>query len=203
MKVEEVKIIKSVLRKEVGWLWALFMVKCLISGNAIFKKTHWAEVGNEESRFVKRFSLACVTYIGLSEKIGKENAFKAMKKILVPIGCSEQWNHLNSLNLSKDSGMVRLMAFNDLMDKKGAPQFNKREYVKQNNNICHFIITRCVFYDFFTEAGMPELTRLFCEVDREFFPGAFSNFSFYRGNSWENTIAYGKDHCDFIFEKKS
>jgi len=203
MKIREVKIIRSVLRKEIGWLWALFMVKCLISGNAIFRKTHWAGVRDEESRFVKRFSLACAIYIELGGKIGKENAFEAMKKILVPIGCSEQWNHLNSLNLSKDSGMVGLMAFNNLMDKKGAPQFNKREYVKQNNNICHFIITRCVFYDFFTETGTSELTRLFCEVDREFFPGAFPDFRFYRGTSWENTIAYGKDCCDFIFEKES
>jgi hypothetical protein len=94
------------------------------------------------------------------------------------------------------------MAFNNLMDKKGAPQFNKREYVKQNNNICHFIITRCVFYDFFTEAGTPELTRLFCEVDREFFPGAFPDFRFYRDGSWENTIAYGKNQCEFVFERK-
>ena len=203
MKIREVKIIRSVLRKEIGWLWALFMVKCLISGNAISRKTHWAGVRDEESRFVKRFSLACATYIELGGKIGKENAFEAMKKILVPIGCSEQWNHLNSLNLSKDTGMARLMAFNNLMDKKGAPQFNKRDYVKQNNTICHFIITRCIFYDFFTEAGTPELTRLLCEVDREFFTGAFPDFGFHRGDSWENTIAYGKDRCDFIFEKKS
>ena len=202
MKIQEVKTIKSVLSKESGWLWPLFLVKCLIRGNAIFRKTHWAEVKGRESGFVKRLSLACAVYAGLGEKIGKEKAFEVIKKILVPIGCSEQWNHLNSLNLSKETGMVRLMAFNNLMDKKGAPQFNKRKYVKQNNNFCHFIITRCVFYDFFTEAGTPELTRLFCEVDREFFPGAFPDFRFYRGDSWENTIAYGKNQCEFIFETK-
>jgi hypothetical protein len=203
MKIREVKIIKSVLSKTIGWSWPLFLVKCLIKGNAIFGKTHWAEVKSQELRLVKRLSLVCALYVGLGDKTGKEKAFEIMKKMLLAIGCSEQWNHLNSLNLSKDSGMVGLMYFNDLMDKKGAPQFNKREYVKQNNNICHFIITRCVFYDFFTETGTPELTRLFCEVDREFFPRAFPDFRFYRGTSWENTIAYGKDRCDFIFEKES
>ena len=203
MKTKEVKIINSVLSKEIGWSWPLFLVKSLVRGNAIFKKTHWAEVKDRESVFVKRFSLACAVYVGLLEKVGKEKAFAVVRNILVPIGLNEQWNHLNSLRLSEYTGMARLMAFNDLMDKKGAPQFNRREYVKQNTNICHFIITRCVFYDFFTEAGTPELTKLFCEVDREFFPEAFPDFSFGRGNSWENTIAYGKDHCDFIFEKKS
>jgi hypothetical protein len=57
-------------------------------------------------------------------------------------------------------------------------------------------------YDFFTEVGTPELTRLFCEVDREFFPRAFPDLRFYRGDSWENTIAYGKNQCEFIFETK-
>jgi len=203
MKTKEVKIINSVLSKEIGWSWPLFLVKSLVRGNDVFKKTHWAEVKDRESVFVKRFSLACAVYVGLLEKVGKEKAFAVVRNILVPIGLNEQWNHLNSLRLSEYTGMARLMAFNDLMDKKGAPQFNRREYVKQNTNICHFIITRCVFYDFFTEAGTPELTKLFCEVDREFFPEAFPDFSFGRGNSWENTIAYGKDHCDFIFEKKS
>ena len=202
MKIQEAKIIKSVLGKEIGWSWPLFLVKSLIKGNAIFRKTHWAKAKGGESEFVKRFSLASAVYVGLGGKIGKEKAFEVVKKILVPIGVNEQWNHLDSLHLSENTGMARLMAFHSLMDKKGAPQFNKREYVKQNGNICHFTITRCVFYDFFTDVGTPELTKLFCEVDSEFFPGAFPDFKFGRGNSWENTIAYGKDHCDFIFTKK-
>jgi hypothetical protein len=53
------------------------------------------------------------------------------------------------------------------------------------------------------ETGTPELTQLFCEVDIEFFSQAFPEFKFHRGDSVENTVAYGKDHCDFIFEKKS
>jgi len=106
------------------------------------------------------------------------------------------------MDVDEDAGMERLMAFNNLMDQKGAPRFNKREYVKQDENICHFLITRCVFNDFFAETGTSELTKLFCEVDHRFFPEAFPDFRFHRGDSWENTIAYGKDHCEFVFEKK-
>ncbi len=50
---------------------------------------------------------------------------------------------------------------------------------------------------------MPELTRLFCEVDTEFFAEAFPEFRFHRGDSLENTVAYGKDHCVFIFERRA
>ena len=65
--------------------------------------------------------------------------------------------------------MERLMAFNDLQDKIGVPRFDRREYIKQNDNICHFIITRCIFCNFFSEAGTPELTKIFCEKSAKIF----------------------------------
>ena len=202
MNIKEIKIIKSVSSKEIGWSWPLFIIKCLIRKRSVFNNTHWANEKGAESKFAKRLSISAAMYLNLKEKMIKERAFETMRKILVPIGCNEQWKHLESLKVFDNKPMKWLMAFNDLMDRKGAPQFNKREYVKQDDNICHFVITRCVFNDFFTEVGTPELTKLFCEVDKEFFPKAFTDFEFRRGSSWENTIAYGQDHCEFIFEKK-
>lgn len=95
-----------------------------------------------------------------------------------------------------------MMAFHDLMDEKGAPRFNTRIYKDKTESCCHFVITRCVLKDFFAEVGAPELTKFFCEVDRRFFTEAFPDFNFHRGDSWENTIAYGKPECEFIFDKK-
>jgi hypothetical protein len=46
------------------------------------------------------------------------------------------------------------------------------------------------------------IKKLFFEVDRRFFTEAFPDLTFHRGNSWENTIADGKDNCEFVFEKK-
>ena len=74
--------------------------------------------------------------------------------------------------------------------------------IKQDDNILHYEVRNCIFARFYKETGTPELTQLFCEVDKEFFPKAFPGIKFHRGDSWENTIAYGKDHCEFIFEKK-
>jgi hypothetical protein len=202
MKIEEIKIMKSVLGKEIGWLWPIFLLKCLFRKRSVFNKSRWSKSEGAESEFVKSFSFASAVYLELQKKLGKEKAFEIMKNILIPIGCNEQWKHFQSLEVLGKKPMEKFMEFNDLMDRKGAPQFNKRKYIKQDDYICHFVITRCVFYDFFAEVGTPELTTMFCEVDREFFPKAFPDFNFHRGNSWENTIAYGKDHCKFVFEKK-
>lgn len=201
MQIEEIKIIKSVLSKKVGWLWPIFLVKCLFRGKSIFSRSRWSKSEGPESEFVKRFSFASAGYLELKVKVGQEKAFEIMKNILIPVGCNEQWKHFQSLEVFGTKPMEQLMKFNRLMDRKGAPQFNERKYIRQDDTVCHFITTRCIFYDFFSEVGTPKLTKLFCDVDREFFPQAFPDLTFHRGSSWENTIAYGMDRCEFIFEK--
>ncbi len=203
MKNNEIQTIRSVLSANIGWSWPVVLVKALTGKNAVFKRTRWSENSGAESEFVKRLTIAPALYHEIGRKIGKDNAYKVMEELLVTFGCKEQWDHLNSLNLAEKTGMGRLMAFNDLMDQVGAPRFNQREYVKQDDNTCHFVITRCVFNDFYAEAGTPELAKLFCEVDHRFFPEAFPDFNFHRGGSKENTIAFGKDHCEFVFEKRA
>jgi hypothetical protein len=200
MKAGELRRVQRVLGDAMGWRWPFLVLKCLARRRAILGSTQWARANSGEAAFVKRFSLASALYLEIADRMGEQQAFDAMRRILVPIGCDEQWTHMKSLRSTAGTPMGRLMAFHDLMDEKGAPRFNKREYVERSDHVCHFAITRCVFHDFFTQAGTPELTKLFCEVDREFFPAAFPEMEFHRGDSWENTIAYGKESCTFIFE---
>ena len=202
MKLKEMRIITPILRASTGWSWPVVLLRALAGKNAVFSSTRWSNTTGPETEFVRRMSVAPPLYRELAGKLGRDEAFEVAKKLLVSIGCAEQWDHLNTMDAAGEAGMERLMAFNDLMDQKGAPRFNTREYVRQDDDICHFRITRCVFNDFFTEAGTPELAKLFCLVDREFFPEAFPDFEFHRGDSWENTIVYGRDHCEFVFEKR-
>ena len=133
----------------------------------------------------------------------QDEAMKLMQEMLVTIGCQEQWGHLQAMEVRESaSEMERLSAFHELMDHKGGPRFNSRTFIRDDNDICQFRITRCVFYDFFSAVGAAELTRAFCEVDRRFFSAAFPGVAFHRGGSWENTIAYGKQTCEFVFENR-
>ena len=194
----------ATLNSEVGFSWPVLLVTSFLKRNNVFKRTRWASdsVSKQEAAYVKRLAMASALYLTLGEKVGKESAFEVMRHLLVPIGCDAVRKHFNSLNWANLSGMTRLMAFNDLMLKNDEAKHNVREYVISNDTTCHYIIKRCVVYDFFCEAQTPELTRLICDVDKEFFPQAFPDFSFDRGDSWENTIAYGKKHCDFVLKKK-
>ena len=202
MKFREIRIIGSTLSACVGWNWPVVVLQALRGKNVLFDKSRWSKNRGPEARFVQRIALAPALYRELGERIGSDRAFNVVESILVPIGCAEQWDHLHAIDVAGRSPMARLRAFNERMDRKGSPRFNRREVLRQDDETCHFIITRCVFSDFFTAVGTPELTGLFCEVDRRFFPEAFPGLRFHRGGSWQNTIACGRDHCEFVFEKK-
>jgi len=203
IKKQKNEIIKNVLKKEFGWRWLFFLIKSSIYGNKLFKTTKWGKNKDEaESKFLKSYAIVAALYIKLKKKFEKEKAFYIMKNIIVPVGCIQQNALLAETNLPDDKPMIKLMAFNNLMDKKGAAKFNEREYVKKQENICHYKIKKCVYKDFFNSLGVLELTEFFCEVDKKFFIPAFPKFKVHRGSSWENTIAYGKPECDFIFEKR-
>lgn len=200
-----IRRIVSTLFQEAGWSFPVILLEGALRKNVVFSQTRWAQDPNykDEAAYVKRLSFASGMYQALRSRLGKDKAFQIVRKILVPIGCDAVRKRLNSLDLSGLQGMERLMKFNDFMQTNDEAKHNTREYLIQNDQVCHYIIKRCVVHDFFSEAGTPELTRLICEVDQVFFPEAFPDFHFDRGDSWENTMAYGKDHCDFILTQVS
>ncbi|AEH45297.1 hypothetical protein Thein_1432 [Thermodesulfatator indicus DSM 15286] len=202
MRIQDLKIIQSVLSREVGpsWLWLVF--KATLKQNAILKQTRWAGRSDEETQFVKQLPIIVALYQELQKRNGKDKAYEIIKKLLIPLGCAEQKSYLEKLDLTGKTPMEKILAFNDIMEKEGALKINTFEYLTKSKDKCHFIIKRCIFHEFFTEVGTPELTKIFCEIDRAFLSEAFPEIKFHRGDSWENTIAFGKKHCDFIFEEK-
>jgi hypothetical protein len=203
MKFSEINIIKRVLEEELGLSWLPLLVKCQIKKGRIFKQTHWANETSIESAFAKRLSISTATYRELLKRFGRDKAFGIMRKILVPIGTEEQLGNLDKWGVLQKSGMEKLLAFYDATGRGGVGQFVQRTITEKNDKTLSFQVRNCFFNRFYEETGTPELTQLFCEVDIEFFSQAFPEFEFHRGDSLENTVAYGKDHCDFIFEKKS
>ena len=169
---------------------------------AIFNSTHWAKEDTAEARYVSRLALTAAIYSALSEKVGRGEAFRVVSKIVLPIGCCEQWDNLRSLGIEDKNGIERLKKFYGFMGKGGSGQFVRRELVEDSDALLHYEVRECPFVRFYEDVGMLELATLFCKVDKAFFPAAIPDYEFSRGDTWENTAAYKKDHCVFRFEKK-
>jgi len=202
MKASEIRIIASALNSEIGWCWPLLLLRCPFSKNSISTATPWAGRRDDEARFAQRLCLSAALYRGLIDRMGKERAFEAMRRILVSIGCQEQLSNVSSLSPGGADAMDRLWAFYEFTGIGGVGQFVDRSLVKETDDLLQYEVRDCFFDRSYREVGMPELTQFFCEVDTEFFPQAFPEFEFHRGSSLDNTVAHGEDHCDFIFERK-
>ena len=169
----------------------------------MFQRTQWAGEKNTEAEYAKRLAIAVALYRGLIEKTNRERAFETMRRVLVPAGVSEMLEIENTLNASDQKGMDKLMAFWCFLDQGGGlGQVNQGKFIKQDGEVLHYQMTGCFFARFYQETEVPELTRLMCESDREYFPQSVPEFKFHRGDSWENTIAYGKDVCEYVYERK-
>lgn len=198
------RLLISAVKKEIGWSWPFFLLGCLFTANRIFRKTHWSAqpAKDAEARHVRGLALFPAIYLKLVDRFGRETALDKYQRITADFGFGLEKQALDSLPISNLTGMERFMAFRKHMEQTDADRFNVREYLNVDATICHYILKRCVAHDFFSEVGTPELTRFFCKGDETFFAAAFPDLEFTRGDSWENTIAYGKDHCEYILKAK-
>lgn len=195
------RLTQSVAGIDTGRNWLFFIVRSLIGRRKFLHLAHWTHNSAEESHLLRRLSIIPAVYTELMKSFHRENAFGETKNIFLPLLLSEMMSFYRTLNLSMKDDMERLMEFRKAFDEKGAGKFCNREYIIQNHTSCHFIVTRCVYHDYFTEISLPELTKIFCEVDWLFYARTFPSLRFHRGNSPENTIAFGKTFCNFFIER--
>lgn len=192
--------VRRVLRGELGWSWPIVLLGCAVRQRALLARTRWSAPGvpRAEARYAGRLALASAMYLSLSARLGQPHAYAVMRRLLLPIGLALPREALARMTLgATTSPMERLMAFQRQMQQSEGGRFNTRVYGTCDASTCAYRITRCVVVEVFTATGTPELARLICDIDRVFFAEAFPEFGFSRGDSWENTIAYGKPHCTF------
>jgi hypothetical protein len=126
IKISEIKHIRSAVKDELGPSWLLFLARSGIYSNTVFKKTHWASTPGEESKFVKRLAFAPAAYLKLSERVGKEKAYKMMEQALLPYSVDDLQAFVDP-DSAERTAMERLLDFNNAYDSKGATRFMEKE----------------------------------------------------------------------------
>jgi len=201
MRINEGILAARVLSNEFGLLWPTVLINSVRRKNVLFDKA--IEAGVEPTKYVKRLPVLSALYLELKRLRDSDKAMSMMRSILVPVGANESMEGYRRLKETFSNPMEHLAGYLDYVDEKGAGRFCERIYSRRDDQVCHRVVTKCPFFEFLDAAGTPELTQLFCEVDRVFYKAAFPDLIFHRNGSWENTIAYGKSQCDFVFEQKT
>jgi hypothetical protein len=75
------------------------------------------------------------------------------------------------------------------------------EIVEKSDKKYSFKVTRCLFYEFFDELNIPELTAIMCSVDNAIFNSYLPEELIFHRDGLNKTIVAGSKYCTFTVEK--
>jgi hypothetical protein len=96
----------------------------------------------------------------------------------------------------------RWLKYRSILITHGFGPYNDVEDVYISKTRMHYIVKRCIFYEFFQEAGTPELTTMICDYDYFYHSALFKEFYFDRNGNNENSLGYGSDVCHYVWKDK-
>jgi hypothetical protein len=74
------------------------------------------------------------------------------------------------------------------------------EILEESGNRYEFRITRCMFYEIFTNLKVPELTSIICSIDNAIFNTYLPEKLTFHRNGINKTLVQGNDFCEFVIE---
>ena len=138
-------------------------------------------------------------YLNLKHRLlGQEKAFEIMRLAILTGGIA-QWN-LAYQTVDRARTFTNLCDLELEVNKTGPTRWNSLEVVDRSDRRFEIKITRCLYHQLASSAGIPELTPVVCQIDN----AAFNSYlpdrvTFNRGGPG-HCIADGESECRFIWE---
>ena len=194
----------DVLRKRLGFLRAVIItVGAVLRSGEVIKDTRWANSDAAEAKYVKSISLLSAFFLQLKYNFPVPIAMEVMNEIVIKVSFMVDLSFAKKYKLmSVKDPFERWCTFRKALTLTDFGPFNKMEDLEINEEKMHFIVTRCIFHDCFSEVGTPEITKLICNYDKIFYDHLFRELEFNRNGSWENTIGHGMECCHYMWKRK-
>jgi len=192
--------LQRVLWKHLGFRWPAMLLKAFANSGKLIDQTRWKEDPSEEAEYLKLIAVFAALYLDLLMKFPEEKARRIQREIMETAVLNDD------MIASRQCGLLdtvdpfrRFQQFNKHLSQEGSGKFNHLIFYSREPHEIHYLQTRCLFHDFFTEVGLPELTRYFCNIDRVIYQKIFPEYHFNRNGNWANTLGYGAPQCEFVF----
>jgi len=148
--------------------------------------------------FVKRVAFLAWLYIRLKKRLGQERAFEIIRSVFLTAGLAVQLGNFRVVEAPRT--FENLVSYQQQTNREGPTRWNKMEILEQNNIRYEFRVHNCMFYDFFSRIGIPELTTVMCSVDNAIFNAYLPEKVTFHRDGCGNRIADGAPSCHFVIE---
>lgn len=172
-----------------------FILFGALIGMPKFLKTHKA---NYPKEFLKTCGLITLLYKHLKNFIGQEKAYEVVRAIMISSGLAVQQSSFK--NVEEERTFENLVKFQQRTNNEGPTKLNKMEIIEQSEKRYEFRVTHCMFYEFFSSIGFPELTKLMCSIDNAIFNSYLPEKITFHRSGINNRIADGAEFCSFVIE---
>jgi hypothetical protein len=195
----------KILTRKFGFLRAvLILAGAIFRTNHVFNNTTWGKQNTAEAKYVKSIALFPAIYLQLKEKLDTPNALTVMNEIVIAISSDVDHATIKKHGLMKITDpFARWQKYRKELSAEGFGLFNKITDVEATQELMHYIVHRCIFHEFLTQAGAAEITHFICDYDRMAHEKLFPEYEFSRNGSWENTLGHGRDCCHYVWQVKS
>jgi len=148
--------------------------------------------------FVRTAALQTWLYIRLKERMGREKAYDIVRALVIPVGLSVQQGNFRTVEAPRT--FENLIHFQQQTNREGPTRWNELEIIEQNDERYVFRVKNCLFHEFFTQMGVPELTAVICSVDNAIFNTYLPEEITFHRDGVGNRIADGAPECRFVCE---
>jgi hypothetical protein len=169
----------------------VFMARCLLT-LARFKKTIDPRFPAE---LVDLAALPIWVYLNLSRRIGREKAFEIMRVAILTGGVA-QWS-LAYATTTRPRTWENLCDLELEVNKTGPTRWNTLEVVARTDRRFQVKITRCLYHELTTSLGVPELTKVVCQIDNAAFNSYLPDEVLFNRRGPGHRIADGAPECSF------
>jgi hypothetical protein len=148
--------------------------------------------------FVQLTALQMWMYQRLKARIGQAKAYEVVRACSLPIGLALQQGNFRAVEAPRT--FENLVAYQQRTHSEGPTRWNEMEILEQSEHRYEFRVSTCLFHDVYTQLGMPELTRLMCEVDNAIFGSYLPEQVTFHRNGVGNRLVDGAQACHFVLE---
>jgi len=148
--------------------------------------------------FVQLTALQMWMHQRLKARIGREKAYEVVRACSLPIGLAVQQGSFRAVEAPRT--FENLVTYQQRTHREGPTRWNTMEILEQSEHRYEFRVSTCLFHDVYTRLGMPELTRLMCEVDNAIFGSYLPEQVTFHRNGLGNRLVDGAPACHFVLE---
>ncbi len=148
----------------------------------------------------KQAAIIASMYNVLKEEVDKERALSTVQAIITPIAIAVQLGNFRYAETERS--FDNLKKYHEMAISEGPTRTNKMEIVESSDEKYHFRVKSCLHMGIYKRLGVPELTRIMCNVDNALYNIYSPDKVVFHRNGPGHTIFEGCEYCEFICENR-